>query len=124
MAKKLSPMEQKASSKVLDALRKETQGMMKGKMDGLKKVTVASNSPEGLKKGLDIAEKIAGKAIDEKEVANDSDFLEEDSEENDESPKEEESEVESGSEGGDEDLSVEELDVKIKELLALKAKKQ
>lgn len=60
MAKKLSPMEQRSSSKVLDELRKHTQGLMKGKMDGLKKVTVASDSKEGLSKGLELAKKLQG----------------------------------------------------------------
>lgn len=58
--KKLSPVEQKASSKVLDELRKHAQEMMSGKMKGLKKVVVASDSKEGLKKGLSKAEEILG----------------------------------------------------------------
>lgn len=60
MAKKLSAMEQKSSKTVLDALREHTQGLMKGKMDGVKKVTVASDSKEGLAKGLDLARKLQG----------------------------------------------------------------
>lgn len=58
--KKLSPVEQKASSKVLDELRKHAQSMMSDKIKGLKKVTVASDSKEGLKKGLSKAEEILG----------------------------------------------------------------
>jgi len=58
--KKLSNVEQKASSKVLDELRKHAQGMMNDKMKGLKKVTVASDSKEGLKEGLSKAEDILG----------------------------------------------------------------
>jgi len=128
MAKKLSPMEQKASSKVLDALRHETQGMMKGKMDGLKKVTVASNSPEGIKKGLDLAKKIAGKSEEDSEPA---DLMDEGSEDEElsESPEMEASEQADGSEiegltAEEEAMSPEEIDHLISKLLELKSKKQ
>lgn len=56
--KKLSPVEQKAGSKVLDELRKHTQGMMNDKMGNLKKVSVMSDSKEGLKEGLSKAEEM------------------------------------------------------------------
>jgi len=129
MAKKLSPIEQKASSHVLDALRKETQGMMKGKMDGLKKVSVASNSPEGLKKGLDLAKKIAGKSEEDSEPADLLDEGTEDAEELAESPEMEASEQADGSEveglsAEEEAMSPEEIDHLISKLLELKAKKQ
>lgn len=58
--KKLSPIEKKASSKVLQDLRAHAQSMMSDKVKGLKKVTVASDSKEGLKKGLSKAEEILG----------------------------------------------------------------
>lgn len=127
MAKKLSPMEQRASSKVLDALRGETQNMLKGKMDGLKKVTVASDSKEGLKKGLDLAKKIAGTPLDEDK--NDSIFDEADEtpeEESAESPEEETSEQESGSEVSpeEEEMDAHQLQKRIEALMALKSKKQ
>jgi hypothetical protein len=114
--KKLSPVEQKASSKVLDDLRQHMQGLMKGKMDGLKKVTVASNSPEGLKKGLAKAEDLLkGKdSVDAEEEA-----LETPEEEatEDESAEEESPALESS----EEDCKTpEEIDAKIKELLKLK----
>ena len=130
MAKKLSQMEQKASSKVLDALRSETQGMMKGKMDGLKKVTVASNSPEGIKKGLDLAKKIAGKLPNE-EAGEPADLMDEGSEDEElsESPEMEASEQADGSEiegltAEEEAMSPEEIDHLISKLLELKSKKQ
>ena len=123
MAKKLSPLEQKSSKTVLDALRGETQNMLKGKMDGLKKVTVASNSPEGLKKGLDLAKKIAGKPQDEEsnEGSEGEELLE--------SPEEEASELEDGSEveglsAEEEAMSPSEIDNLIAKLQELKAKKQ
>ena len=128
MAKKLSPIEQKASSQVLDALRKETQGMLKGKMDGLKKVTVASNSPEGLKKGLDLAKKVVPAS---EELGEPSDLQDEGSEDEEagESPEEEASEQAEGSEiegltAEEEAMSPEEIDHLISKLLELKSKKQ
>jgi len=137
MAKKLSPMEQRSSSKVLDELRKHTQGMMKGKMDGLKKVTVASDSPEGLKKGLDLAKKIAGtsdSSFDEKEPE-DSSLLDDESteeasespeEESLESPEEEASEQSDGSEilPEEEAMDAQQLENHIKALQALRFKKK
>jgi len=128
MAKKLSPIEQKSSKTVLDALRKETSGMMKGKMDGLKKVSVASNTPEGLKKGLDLAKKIAGKSEEDSEPADLLDEGTEDAEELAESPEQEASEQADGSEvegltAEEEAMSPEEIDHLISKLLELKAKK-
>lgn len=110
MVKKLSEIEKKASSKVLGDLREHMKGIMGEKMAGLKKVTVASNTKEGLKKGLSTAEEV----LDKKPI-------ESAEEEISESPEVEESEDES-SEEHSADLSAEEIDAKIKELLALKEK--
>lgn len=59
-------------SKVLDAKKnvvKEIMDMLKGgmsdQMKGLKKVTVASDSPEGLEKGLNKAQEIIGSASED-----------------------------------------------------------
>jgi len=125
MAKKLSPVEKKASQTVLGDLRKHMQGMLSDKMKGMKKVTVASDSKEGLKKGMETAEKILkskddvstdllepkdeiSKQTEEELPEGDSEFLEDSSEE------EEASECDG--------MSEEELDAKIKELMAAKAK--
>ena len=132
MAKKLSPMEQKSSKTVLDELRKQTQGMLKGKMDGLKKVTVASDSKEGLSKGLDLAKKIAGHPMEEgsdAEEASESPEMEasEDaSDEASESPEQEYGEESDGSEISPEEeaMSAEQLDNHIRCLQALKFKKK
>lgn len=135
MAKKLNPTEQRASSKVLDDLRQEMQGLMKGKIDGLKKVTVASDSKAGLAKGLSKAEELLGQHDGEddadsvpgkmdykqmmKEHAMGHEMDEEESpeEEMEESPEEESAEHEDM-------LSPEDIDAKIRELMALKAKKK
>jgi len=111
--KKLNDMEKKASSKVLGDLRSHAQKMMNDKMKGLKKVTVASDSKEGLSKGLETAEKILkGKSP-----------LEEESEESEiETPELEENEEEELEESSDEpsEMSEEEIDAKLKELMQLK----
>jgi hypothetical protein len=123
MAKKLSDTEKKASQTVLGDLRKHMQGMLSDKMKGMKKVTVASDTKEGLKKGMETAEKILkskddvstdllepkdeiAKQTEEELPEGDSEFLEDSSEEASEC----------------DDMSEEELDAKIKELMAAKAK--
>jgi hypothetical protein len=111
MVKKLSEIEKKASTKVLGDLREHMKGIMGEKMAGLKKVTVASNTKEGLKKGLSTAEEVL-EAKDKKPV-------ESAEEELSESPEIEESEDESAEEH---ELTASEIDEKIKELLALKEK--
>lgn len=138
--KKLSPMEQKASSKVLEELRSHAKGMMNDKMKGLKKVTVASNSKEGLKEGLSKAEEIIGakksssdltkspmgeefgksKLMSKMDEAHPEEI---DGLETQEHEDSESDEYEAGEqEGMDEECSTpEEVDAKIKELMALKA---
>lgn len=135
--KKLNEIEKKAGSKVLDELRKHAQSMMSGKMKGLKKVTVASDTPEGLKKGLNVAEdmiksksgsdltkspldEVLGKSKVEKldeSHPDEIEGLEGDEHEESESPEFEAGEQEEESE----EMSEEELDAKIKELMTLKA---
>lgn len=56
--KKLSPMEVKAKTGVLEQLKKDMQDMMGEKVAGLKKVTVASNDPKGLEQGLEKAKEM------------------------------------------------------------------
>lgn len=112
MAKKLSPLDQKASLKALGDFRSEAQKLMKDKMNGLKKVTVASDSKEGLKEGLEKAEDLLSKGSDKysSEQAN------ENFEDRDEHLLDE------MEEDMEESLSEEELDCKIQELMAMKSK--
>ena len=136
--KKLSPLEQKAKLGVVGAMRDQAAEMMGDKIKGLKKVTVASNDKKGLAEGLDKAkELIDSKPGEHEDIESDKyDFpgkddamaaaehhdngMENDEEtpehESLESPKEEASEHE--------DMSEDEIDSKLKELMALKAKKQ
>lgn len=58
----LSKSHAKAKSGILQELMDDMMGMEGEKVKGLKKVTVASNSPKGLEKGLDKAKEIVGHA--------------------------------------------------------------
>lgn len=56
-----------AKMSMLEALRDEMHGMMKGDLDGAKKVEVLSDSAEGLKHGLDKAKDIVAEKASEDE---------------------------------------------------------
>lgn len=119
--KEMSPVEQKAKSSVISDIQALAAKAMSGKMqNGLKKVTVASDSKEGLKEGLDKAKDITS------EMPNGEESMEH---EGSESEDFEAGEMEGMHEGSELDaMSEEELDQKIQELLAkkkeLEAKKQ
>ena len=115
--KPLSDVERDAKSGVLKDLRDYASGLMKERLDGLKKVTVASDSEEGLKEGLEKAEEI----LETKEESSE----EEDPEDMHRMPD--------GSLMPDEEmdysehmknLSEEEIDQYLKELMALKEQLQ
>jgi len=68
----MDPMEKDAKKSVLSSLRSEAMGAMKEPLQGLKKVSVAADSPEGLKSGLEKAEEIVeGQAGGFGEIADD-----------------------------------------------------
>lgn len=95
--KKLSEPHMKARGDVLEDLLGQVDGIGADRIKGLKKVTVASNSPEGLEKGLskakemvankDEMEPIEGESLEERE----SDDAISDSEHEDEMESEQES---------------------------------
>lgn len=62
--KKMSEHEKNAKMGVLHHLKQMAEGMMKDHMDGhgMKKVSVMSDSPEGLQEGLEKAKQLAGHA--------------------------------------------------------------
>ena len=106
----LSDAHGKAKSGILQELIDEMMGMDGEKVKGLKKVTVASNSPSGLAKGLDKAKEIVGDKMlsgheDEEEMPEHEDMESEDEEspehESEESPEMEASEHEDGEEDVD-----------------------
>lgn len=119
--KGMSPLEKKAKLAVLGEAHKSASDMMKGGLANLKKVTIASDSKEGLKEGLDKAEDLLGEQSDEECEVCDGVGC----------PHcgmgEKESKKLSGYEDQQEEsepMDEDELDEKIKELLAMKEKLQ
>lgn len=123
---KMDPEYKDAKMSALHELQKAMSGMMGDDVKGLKKVTVASDSSEGLKHGLDKAKEALDGDDNGPHMKEDPKDLEADafdheddtsalSEEDGESPEEEASE---------EHMSDEDLDSKIKELEALKASRK
>jgi hypothetical protein len=120
--KEISPMERDAKMGVLGDIRDEMANHMSDRLNGLKKVSVASDSPAGLKTGLEKAKEIVDKmpqgeaSPEEMEKAQGDDSIEDESrEESLESPEEEASEGE-----GYEDMSEDEINKKLEELMQLK----
>jgi hypothetical protein len=136
-AKPVSDVEKSAKMDVLKDLKQHAMDMMGEKLGSVKKVTVASNSKEGIEKGLDKAKEMIKKTPEDSENVTEEACPEcegegcpacqEESAEHEasETPEEETSEHEMGEEPSDE--SEEELDAKIQELMkkkeAIKAKK-
>lgn len=103
--KGMSDSEKKAKLAALKEAHGMASDMMKDGLSGAKKVSVMADSKEGLKKGLDVAEKVVGEDLGE-------DMEDADREDT-------ESALEDAQEGA-EPMSPEEIDAKIKELLELK----
>jgi hypothetical protein len=106
--KSMSDTEKDAKKSVLGDLKKMAEGVMGEKIKGLKKVSVSSDSPEGLKAGLEKAEEIIGSEVDERPEG------EEEIEESEDSMFEE------SKDESEESLSEEELDKQIQELMKKK----
>jgi hypothetical protein len=106
-----SPAHMHAKASAIKNLMGSLKEVMGGEIgEGLKKVTVASNSPEGLKKGLELAKKVVPTGMEE--------IPEESEEELSESPELEASEDESVEHGSDEQRKIAELEKQIEELKA------
>lgn len=117
--KKLSDLEKKAKLDVLKDAYGVASGMLKDKVSGVKKVTVASDSKEGLKKGLEKGLEIIGKnESEDEEIIGENESEDEEMGESDESKSEgyEDQQEES------EPTSVAEINAKIEELMKLKEK--
>lgn len=112
-----SDMKGEAKMKVLKHLKEMAAQMMgddvKGRMEGMKKVTVAAPDASGLKQGLDKAKDLVGKM---------GDFDHGKPEESDEDPMEEASESpdEEMEENHEEDMTPDEIDAEIAHLEDLK----
>ena len=104
----LSPNEQNAKMSVLEDLKKQAEDAMGGKLSGLKKVSVMSDSQEGLQHGLQKAQELMH---GQPEAHAEGGFVGGDG-----SGKEDEEESE-------EHMSPEEIDAKIQHLMELKKQK-
>ena len=115
----MKQMKKQAKIDAIKAMRSIASDAMKGplkdKIEGMKKVTVAADSSEGLKKGLEKAKELTDKMPEE--MMDMSEDMEDESEESEseESPKEEMDEILEKCE------SPEEIDALIKKLEAKKA---
>lgn len=106
--KELSAPEKQAKMSVLKDLHEMASKAMGEKLQGLKKVTVASDSKEGLEKGLEKAQELVGGPGEESAEADEE--------------AQEASEEASEGEAPEAEMSEEELDAKLAELMALKEK--
>jgi hypothetical protein len=108
MKKKVSEVEKSASMTALDKIKEEALSGMSKKLGSMKKVEVASDSKEGLKSGLEKAKEMLDKSPE---------MVSEEAMEG-ESPEMEANEMEDDMEN----MSLEEVDAKLKELMLLKHK--
>lgn len=122
--KKLSPMEKKGKEETLQSLIDDMMGMDGDKVKGLKKVTVASDSPKGLEKGLDKAKELIGHAptggLEDEEMPEGEDhgMEEEEMPENEAEESSEEESAEHEEEGSESPEKLEAEIEKLKEKLA------
>lgn len=126
--KEMSSVEKDAKMSVVESLRDMAAKAMGDKLHGLKKVTVASDSKDGLEKGLEKAKDLlsntpeadAMKEKGQKDPMSGLDEAEDPFSEAEESAEHEASESSEEEASEHEELSEDELDAKIKELLAQK----
>lgn len=123
MKRKMSPAAQKAKLTALKEAHKMSSDMMKDDLNGLKKVTIASNSPEGLKKGLEkVEEMLEGEEKDCSECPGCPHCTGE--QEDEDMEMESESEDEEDMQEASEPMDIDELEAKIQELMKMKSKLQ
>lgn len=117
--KPMSSPEKDAKLRAIQEMRKMASDEMAVPLHGLKKVTVASNNPEGIKEGLDKAKELMDHPHDSEPMEHD----EIGDDESEESPEEEQSEEVPDEKDAD-DMSPEELQMKIAELQKILAMKK
>ena len=116
-SKPLSDIEKAAKMNVVQSLSDHANEDLKGKIKGLKKVVVASDDSEGLKKGLKKAEEM----IDGLPAEMESEMEDEEAEELEEAP--EDMDADEAVEESEEDLPIEEIEAQIKKFMEMKNKK-
>jgi hypothetical protein len=109
----LSEDDIEAKKSVLSELKSDMEKQLAENLKGIKKVVVTSNSPEGLKEGLEKAKEIVKSAPEMEKVADMDDEEELEEHEDKEELKEHKDE---------EELSEEEIDKKLADLMAKKEK--
>jgi hypothetical protein len=119
----LSPLEAKARMSALGDLKEDMMGSELDKLKGLKKVTIASNSPKGLEKGINMAKEIVGnKMLDKSEYGSEEmpedEMMGEESAEHEAAESPEMESAEESEEAGDEEMSKDELLAEIERLKA------
>lgn len=128
----MSDNEKTAKEHVVKGLRDMASGMMGDKLKGLKKVTVASDSAEGLHDGLEKAKDLIGHGEEGDELGDSgSDHELDDTESGDDrgdsemsgdgSPDDEHEDPGMSEHGDEDEETEEELDQKLKDLMAKKA---
>jgi len=118
--KKMSDSEKEAKSGVLSEMKDMASKMMGDKVKGLKKVTVASDSEEGVKKGLEKAKDLLGHSMSEESPEMEgSEVAEEESPEHEQEESKEEEMQELAQE-----MDASELDQAIQKLMELKKQKE
>ena len=136
-AKPMSNLEKNAKLKAVHQMRKMATDEMSEPLKNLKKVTVASNEPEGLKMGLEKAKQMLGHDPEmeqmEEETGEDLDHDNEEGEDpahqmkvmgHEEGSPEEEASESPEEEKAEEEMSPEELQAKIHELQMMLQEKQ
>jgi len=130
--KKMHPIEKEAKMRSLGELHSMAKGMLGERLHGLKKVSVASDSKEGLEEGLSKAKDILDGKLSGNNVSDTSpemadamaeETLETPEEEAEESPAEQELEAKAGLEMHHpdmEEMDEQDIDQKIQELLEMK----
>jgi hypothetical protein len=121
MAKKkgrpMDDLEKEAKMGVIKDLSSAASDAMRGKLSGLKKITIASDSAEGLKKGLEKAEEIIESSPGMEEAMSEEGEMVEDAEDGEAHG----SDLLAGGED-EEEMSEEELDAKLAKLMEKKQK--
>lgn len=109
--KDMDELHKSAKMDAVSEMRDMAAEAMKGKLDGLKKVSVASDSKEGLQKGLEKAKELVNKGPMAEEAAAEGESEEQEAAEQEAAP---------GAESKEELMA--EVERKLKELEELKAK--
>lgn len=120
----MSPVMQKAKLEALNGAKDFAESELRKSLGGLKKVTVASDSKEGLKEGLEKAEEIVeGEEKDCSECPGCPHCMGEEESEDMEQEDSRSEDMEDQQESS-EPMDIDELEAKIQELMKMKAKLQ